>query len=51
MVVSCEMARSGMKVHAYYREKIINGINRNGEFAMFIPEWAKKQGVKESDLD
>lgn len=40
-----------MKVHAYYREKIINGINRNGEFAMFIPEWAKKQGVKESDLD
>lgn len=51
MVVSCEMARAGMKVHAYYREKIINGLNRHGDIAKFIPEWAKKQGVKESDLD
>jgi len=40
-----------MKVHAYFREKTINGINKNGEIALFIPDWAKKLGIKESDLD
>lgn len=45
------MSRCAMKVHAYFREKIVNGINRNSEYTRFIPEWAKKQGVKEEDLD
>jgi len=51
IVVSAELARVSMKVHAYFREKMINGINKDGEMARFIPEWAKKLGVKESDLD
>lgn len=45
------MARCGMKVHAYYREKIVNGINRSSEFALYIPDWAVKEGVKIGDLD
>jgi len=36
------MARSGMKVHSYFREKIINGINRGSSVANFIPSWAEK---------
>ncbi|CDW73192.1 mboat family protein [Stylonychia lemnae] len=51
IVVSAELARVSMKVHAYFREKIINGVNKDGELALYIPEWAKKLGVKESDLD
>lgn len=45
------MSRTSMKVHAYFREKIINGINKDGEVAHFIPDWAKKLGVKFSDVD
>lgn len=51
MIVSCEMARVSMKMHAYFREKIVNGLERNGDIALFIPEWAKKQGVKIEDID
>jgi hypothetical protein len=44
MIVTAEMARMSMKVHAYFREKLINGINKDGEIAKFIPQWAKKMG-------
>lgn len=40
-----------MKIHAYFREKMINGINKDGELANFIPDWAKKLGIKKEDLD
>ncbi len=37
MILTAEMARMSMKMHAYFREKIVNGINRDGEIAKFIP--------------
>eukprot|EP00347_Sterkiella_histriomuscorum_P008862 403343458 len=51
LVVSAEMARCGMKVHAYFREKILNGIHRNSELSLYIPQWAAKQGIQVGDLD
>ncbi len=42
MIVSVEMARLSMKVHAYFREKTMNGIFKDGDIALFIPEWAKR---------
>jgi hypothetical protein len=51
MIVSCEMARLSMKMHAYFREKILNAILKDSSIALFIPEWAKKQGMKVQDLD
>lgn len=40
-----------MKMHAYFREKILNAILKDSQIALFIPEWAKKQGMKVEDLD
>jgi hypothetical protein len=37
MILTAEMARMSMKMHAYFREKMVNGINREGEIAKFIP--------------
>ena len=37
MILTAEMVRIGMKIHAYFREKIINGINKDGEIAKFVP--------------
>ena len=45
------MARSSMKMHAYFREKMLNAMYREGSVARFIPEWAKKNGVKLEDID
>jgi len=51
MVLSTETARISMKVHAYFREKMLNGINKDSKYAKFIPNWAIKRGVTEEDLD
>lgn len=51
IVTSAEMARVSMKIHGYFREKIINGLNKDGPIALFIPSWAQKMGVKVEDLD
>jgi hypothetical protein len=51
MIVSCEMARMGMKVHAYFREKMLLAVYPENSYAKFIPNWAEKLGTKESDLD
>ena len=51
IVTSAEMARVTMKVHAYFREKIINGVNKDGYYATFIPDWAIKAGITIEDLD
>jgi hypothetical protein len=51
MIVSCEMARMSMKMHAYFREKISIGTGIHDDFAKFIPNWAKKRGITENDLD
>lgn len=40
-----------MKVHSYFREKVINGFNKDGYYATFIPEWAAKSGITRADLD
>lgn len=37
MILTAEMARMSMKMHAYFREKMVNGINKDGEIAKFIP--------------
>jgi hypothetical protein len=51
MILTAEMARMSMKMHAYFREKIVNGLNKDGEIALFIPDWAKKQGQRVEDID
>jgi sterol O-acyltransferase len=51
MIITAEMARLSMKMHAYFREKIVNGIHREGDVANFIPEWAKKMGQKLESID
>jgi len=59
MVVSCEMVRMSMKMHAYLREKMLYGRNNKQKqadaevktYAEFIPKWAEKHGVEISDLD
>lgn len=51
MVISAETARISMKVHAYFREKMLNGVNKDSHWAKFIPDWAAKVGVTEKDLD
>jgi hypothetical protein len=51
MIVSCEMARVAMKIHAYFREKMVNGLYRTSEIALFIPNWAKKAGMRAEDID
>lgn len=51
MIVSCEMARMSMKSYSYFREKMINAVLVNNPYQKFIPEWAKKMGIKEEDLD
>ena len=40
-----------MKMHAYFREKVVLGTKRLQDMAKFIPEWAKKKGITEKDLD
>lgn len=50
MIVSCEMVRMSMKMHAYLREKLVLG-RPDIECATFIPEWAKRKGVTIKDLD
>jgi hypothetical protein len=37
IIVTAEMARMSMKIHAYYREKIINGLEKYSDVANFIP--------------
>ena len=51
MIVSCEMARVSMKTHAYFREKLILGLKMNENMAKFLPEWAKRKGIKITDID
>jgi hypothetical protein len=51
MIVSCEMARMSMKMHAYFREKLIIGTGRMDDLAKFIPTFASKRGITENDLD
>jgi hypothetical protein len=40
-----------MKMHAYFREKMVNSIYKSGEYALFVPEWAKNRGFKAEDID
>lgn len=51
MIVSCETARIAMKMHAYFREKMLNCLYKNGDVAKFIPQWAVRQGQKIEDID
>jgi hypothetical protein len=37
LILTAEMARMSMKIHAYFREKLVNGINKDGDIAKFIP--------------
>ena len=40
-----------MKTYSYFREKMMFAVYPNNPYVKFIPEWAKKMGVKEDDLD
>ena len=51
IVTTAEMARITMKIHAYFREKMINGINKDSQLALYIPDWAIKMGITTKDLD
>lgn len=51
LIVSVEMARISMKVHAYLREKVVNVVKKDNDIATFIPEWARKMGQTVEDLD
>lgn len=51
LIVTCEMARMSMKTHAYIREKLVIGLHLYDDFAKYLPEWAKKRGMKETDID
>lgn len=51
LIVSVEMSRIAMKVHAYLREKVVNVVLKGGEIATFIPDWARKMGQTIEDLD
>lgn len=37
LIVTAEMARLSMKMHAYYREKVVNGLSKYTDVANFIP--------------
>jgi len=45
LIVYAEIARMSMKVHAYYREKVLYGIYSDSVYAKFIPKWAANAGV------
>lgn len=52
MIVACEMARMSMKMHAYFREKLLFAKEFHNEYyADFIPDWALKKGITVEDLD
>lgn len=52
MIISCEMARMSMKIHAYFREKMVFAKSRkNDAIANYIPDWAAKRGITIDDLD
>lgn len=51
LIVSCEMARIGMKMHAYTRDKLVHGLPCNKRFAEFVPKFAAAKGVTPADLD
>ena len=40
LIITAEMARLSMKMHAYYREKVVNGLSKYDDVANFIPQWA-----------
>jgi hypothetical protein len=40
-----------MKMHAYLREKLVNGRKNNEDISDFIPDWAIKEGVTVDDID
>ena len=49
LILTCEMARFGMKIHAYYREKLLYG--RENEYRHYIPEFVQKRGITSDDLN
>lgn len=48
LILQCEMARFAMKIHAYYREKLLYG--RENKYRYFVPEFASKRGVTLQDM-
>ena len=48
-IVSCEMVRICMKMHSYFREKLMNA--QPNEWALYIPPHMLKQGVTVEDLN
>ena len=51
LILSSEMARTSMKMHAYFREKLVLGRGGPTEMGKYIPPYAAKIGVTEKDLD
>mmetsp|Transcript_17866 Transcript_17866/g.17593 ORF Transcript_17866/g.17593 Transcript_17866/m.17593 type:complete len:251 (+) Transcript_17866:716-1468(+) len=49
LILTCEMSRLIMKMHAYFREKLLH-LTPN-EYREFIPEFAKRKGVSYKDLN
>lgn len=49
MIIMCEMTRFSMKMHSYFREKLLYGMGPN-PYRTFIPAWAVREGVTEEHL-
>ena len=49
LIIQVEMCRISMKIHSYFREKMLFGMGY-GEYSTFIPENLKKRGVTIKDL-
>lgn len=49
MILTCEMARFSMKMHAYFREKLLHCTPN--QYKTFVPNFAKKKGVTFEDLN
>lgn len=49
IVLTCEMARFAMKIHGYFREKMLHCTPN--KYKEFIPKFAQKRGIKYEDLN
>jgi sterol O-acyltransferase len=50
LIIQIEMCRISMKIHSYFREKMLFSMGL-GEYSTFIPENLKKRGVTIEDLN
>lgn len=50
MIIMTECFRIVMKIHSYFRNKLLYCTKNNEKYINFIPKWIKEKGFKERDL-